>query len=70
MLRRHRGLETAHRLLAKPGISPGLWRLAEAGRADLSVEALVLTPPYTTLFSTVELAAAASKLNAARAAAR
>lgn len=55
------GLEAAKHLLnSEP--STGFARLWEEGRLDLSVEALALRAPWTTLFTRAELAVAESRL--------
>ncbi len=46
-LRRHGGVATAKRLLERKGTSRGFEILAEKGRLDLSMEALVLRPEFT-----------------------
>jgi hypothetical protein len=63
------GLAYAKHLLA-PGrkIDSGLQRLMDAGRADLSVEARVLKPRYTPLFTPAEIAEAGRRLQGAAAA--
>ena len=61
MLREHGGLETAHRLLHGSGVSYGFTELWMLGRADLTVEALVIRPEYATLFSLQELATARAR---------
>lgn len=45
------GVAAAKQLLNAPGHSEGLTKLWEAKRLDLSMEVLVLTDPWTTLFS-------------------
>ena len=50
MVRGRGGLEAARQLLAKPGISEGFRRLAEAGKLDLTMEYLVLTPSSRSSF--------------------
>ncbi|RPJ87630.1 MAG: hypothetical protein EHM18_00145 [Acidobacteria bacterium] len=47
------------------GLSPGLERLAKAKRLDLSMEALVLRPPYRELFTAEELQTAQDRLSEA-----
>lgn len=58
MLRRRRGLETARYLLNAPVTSDGYARLRDAGRLDLTVEALVQKPEWAPLFTVEELARA------------
>ncbi|MDH4246193.1 MAG: hypothetical protein OEW39_00055 [Deltaproteobacteria bacterium] len=65
-VRNRGGVGAAKHLLAKNGISPGLARLAKEKRADLSMEALVLIPPWDSLFTETELAKARSALGAVR----
>ena len=48
------GVEAARQLIAKDGGTYGFEVLWEAGRLDLSVEALVLDPKYLPLFSESE----------------
>ncbi len=62
MVRRHGGLETAKRLLKKPGASKGFIRLAEAGKLELTMEYQVLTPTFSRLFSDDERNAARQRL--------
>jgi hypothetical protein len=63
-VRRVGGLQAAKDWL-KPKSSPtsGLQRLAEKGRLDLSVEALVLREPWSTLFTHEELQVARQRIN-------
>jgi 5-methylcytosine-specific restriction enzyme A len=64
-LKKHGGLEVAKRLLAKTakaGETKGFLALADAGRPDLSVEAVVLAPEFRSLFSEKELAIAEERL--------
>ena len=63
-VRRDGGLATAKRML-KPrnaGQRKGLDALLEAGRPDLTLEAIILQPPFRTLFTDEELAVAAERL--------
>jgi 5-methylcytosine-specific restriction protein A len=63
-LRRAGGLATAKRML-KPrnaGQRKGLDALLEAGRPDLTTEAIVLEPRFKSLFTAAELAEAARRL--------
>jgi len=48
------GLTTAKQLISKPGGTDGFTTLWEHGRLDLSVEAHVIKPEYTELFSDEE----------------
>jgi len=64
-LKRHGGLKTAKRILAKSttaGETKGFLALADAGRPDLSVEAVVLLPEFRHLFTDEELAIAEKRL--------
>jgi len=63
-VRRHGGLSTAKRML-KPrtaGQRAGLDTLLEAGRPDLTIEAIILRPEYRGLFTEAELATAEQRL--------
>jgi hypothetical protein len=62
MLRRRGGLGTARQLLQARFTSDGYARLRDAGRLDLTVEALVLNPEFESLFSEAELAQARDRL--------
>ena len=62
MVRRRGGLETAHRLLAQPGVSAGFVKLRDAGRLDLSMEFVVLEPYFASMFADSELAVARERL--------
>lgn len=66
MLREHGGVQTAKRLLASPQMNTGLARLFELDLLHLSVEQLVLTPPYTGLFEPEERKTARDRLAALR----
>ena len=60
------GVAAAKELVFKPGTT-GLERLLDAGKAELSMEALMLRPDYQGLFSELELKEAAQRLaNATR----
>lgn len=64
-LKNHGGLRTAKRILAKPGKAgetKGFLALADAGRPDLSVEAVVLLPEFRHLFTAGELTIAEKRL--------
>lgn len=61
-VRNHGGPEYAHQLLRKEGTTDGFQRLKEEGRLDLTMEALVLRPEYTTLFTDEERRVAAHRL--------
>jgi hypothetical protein len=61
-VRNHGGLDYAHQLLRKQGTTDGFQRLKEEGRLDLTMEALVLRPEYTSLFSDEERRVAAHRL--------
>lgn len=62
-VRNHGGPEYAHQLLRKEGTTDGFQRLREEGRLDLTMEALVLRPEYTTLFTDEERRVAAHRLD-------
>jgi hypothetical protein len=55
MLRRHRGSDTAHRLLRNK-VQPGLTDRAKLGLLDMSIEARIIEPPWHPLFSPAEIA--------------
>jgi hypothetical protein len=60
------GVAAAKDLVFKPGTT-GLERLLDAGKAELSMEALMLRPQYQPLFSELELKEATQRLaNATR----
>ena len=61
-VRNHGGLAYAHQLLLADGTTAGFERLAEEGRLDLTMEALVLRKEYRTLFSEHEIQVASSRL--------
>ncbi len=66
MVNQNGGWDAAKKLLQskQPSeISDGLTELWRAGRLDLSVEALVLKPDYSTLFSLEELNIARKRLS-------
>lgn len=54
MLTDYGGIETAHRLIQGNTATSGFTVLWEKGRLDLSVEALVLAPRWTAMFSVEE----------------
>jgi hypothetical protein len=60
------GLAVARHLLASPSLSRGFEALKNAGRTDLSVEALVLKPEWSFLFTAEELAIAQGRLDVAK----
>ncbi|MCP4379955.1 MAG: hypothetical protein GY798_00760 [Hyphomicrobiales bacterium] len=62
MLEEHGGLETAKRLLAQPGVTDGFTTLWQADRLDLTVEAHVLQPAFSDLFSRRDLKVAERRL--------
>jgi hypothetical protein len=55
-------LVAAHTLLQGPDVSEGFLRLYDAGRLELTVEAVVLDPRWRPLFSEAELAKARKRL--------
>ncbi len=61
-VRNHGGPDYARQLLRADGISDGFQRLTDESRLDLTVEALVLQPEFSSLFTDDERAAAASRL--------
>jgi hypothetical protein len=63
MLSQHGPLETAHKLLASRPISDGFRELWERERLDLTVEALVVEPKFSELFSENEIAVARRRLD-------
>ncbi|MFK5709842.1 EVE domain-containing protein [Lysinibacillus boronitolerans] len=56
------GLQTAKKLIGSKQLSDGFAELAQLGRLDLTVEALVLQNKYRPLFSNEELAIARNRL--------
>ena len=66
LVRRRGGLDAARYLLAQRVTSDGYARLREAGRLDLTVEALVLQPEFAPLFTSAELSTARNRLQAFR----
>jgi hypothetical protein len=62
MLSEHGGVPTARQLLENDGIAYGLTQLWKCGRLDISVEALVLKPPFRALFTELERAKARARL--------
>jgi hypothetical protein len=63
MLSDYGGLGTARRLLASTEVSSGFAALYERGRLDLTVEALVIQPKFTSLFTDEELDIARQRLD-------
>jgi hypothetical protein len=62
MLCRRGGVESARRLLGKPGVSAGFTQLAGAGQLRLTMEYRVLKPEQSSVFSTEELVIAHQRL--------
>jgi len=62
MTRRRGGHEAARHLLAKPGVSEGFGRLAEARKLQLTMEYQVLRPKFAALFSDEERGVARRRL--------
>ena len=62
MLSQYGPQETAHKLLASSAISDGFAELWERGRLDLTVEALVVEPKFSELFSESEISIAQRRL--------
>ena len=58
------GLDTARYLLHEPKVSAGYTALWERGRLDLTVEALILEPKWTDLFTADERRIAIDRLKA------
>jgi len=56
------GVETARRLLDASGVSDGFTTLWEAGRLDISVEAVVMRPEFEVLFDQRRLRTAPERL--------
>ena len=64
MLSKHRGVETAKRLINDPTVSDGYTALWERGRLDLTVEAVVLdNPRWHQLFTQDEIERARDRLD-------
>jgi hypothetical protein len=63
MLRRKGGIDTARYLLGQQATSDGYQTLREAGRLDLTVEALVLEAEFAPLFTAKELTTARQRLD-------
>jgi hypothetical protein len=64
-VRNNGGRAAARELLRKSGTSPGFLRLTAEGRLDLSMEALVLMPEFSALFTPAEVEIALGRLVAA-----
>ena len=64
MVTDHGGLAAAKSLLASKHHPEGLTRLWKEGRLDISMEALVLTDPWRSLFAEEELLIAQKRLDA------
>ncbi|PYO97685.1 MAG: hypothetical protein DMD60_06025 [Gemmatimonadetes bacterium] len=62
MISEHGGYETARILLHAPAVSDGYTALWERRRLDLTVEAVVLEPPWHDLFSELEREIARTRL--------
>lgn len=62
MLAQYGPQETAHKLLASPAISDGFAELWERKRLDLTVEAIVVEPQFSELFSENEIELARKRL--------
>lgn len=62
MLAQHGPVETAHRLLASPATSDGFAELWERKRLDLTVEAIVVDPKFSELFTADEIEVARKRL--------
>ena len=55
-------VQNARRSLSGNRVSDGFWALADLGRLDLTLEALVVKKPFTTLFSDREANTALQRL--------
>jgi hypothetical protein len=62
MVAEHGGVEAARRVVRGPDASDGFTKLWETGRLALSVEAHVLLPRFTDLFTDLERRRARSRL--------
>ena len=62
MVQEHGGVGTARRLLDTPDTSDGFARLWEAGRLDLTVEAVAIQDKWASLFTAEQLATARQRL--------
>jgi len=62
MVSNHGGIDTAKILLSSEGPQYGFEKLWECGRLDLTVEALVRQPKYSSLFTVPEIQAAEKRL--------
>ena len=62
MLNRRGGQATAASLLDAPSISEGFGTLWEAGRLDLTVEAVIIDEDWTNLFTQPQVATARNRL--------
>ncbi|HJS20651.1 MAG TPA: hypothetical protein VJ785_18030 [Anaerolineales bacterium] len=62
MLDEYHGVETAKRLLAKPGIQEGLMKLWEMKQLHQSMEAFVVQERFKPLFTDAEIAEAHRRL--------
>lgn len=62
MVTEYGGLETARILIHSDRVSDGYIALWEKGRLDLTVEALVLLPPWNQLFNNADLEIARNRL--------
>nr|WP_242623218.1 hypothetical protein [Pseudonocardia sediminis] len=66
MVLQHGAVGATRRLLASPTVSDGFVRLWDAGRLDLTVEALVVDPRFVSLFGDRERAVAQDRLDRSR----
>ncbi len=62
MVRTYTAVGTVKRQVVKPGVWPGFQKLADAGRLNLTMEALVIQPDFAPLFNEREQAAARQRL--------
>ncbi len=62
MIDRYTAVGAAKRQVVKQGVSPGFQKLKDAGRLDLTIEALVLRPEFALRFTTPERKASRRRL--------
>lgn len=64
MVTRYTAVGLAKRQVLKVGVAPGFQKLKDAGRLDLTIEALVLRPDFAPLFTREDKSAARRRLAA------